>query len=303
MSDITRPIQQIETEINILKVQTAQNIIEIGKRLIEAKAQLQHGEWLPWLRDKVEFSQQTASNFIRVANEFGNYQTLGNLNPAKLYALLDVSSDDRQSFIEEKHEVGGEEKTIDEMTTRELQAAIKAKKEADEKIKQLENKLQNEMLKKDEIISELRGKSEEVTVIEKIVEKIPDDYEQIKKEKQNLAEQNKSLLEQKQQLARQVQETKSLTTELISIDEFRTNIGYFLDKMAKYTYYAEAFGMFDKRQQTEFLKLVEKIDIWCTEVKQSIKGEKSEKTIIFEGGFIDVEPINNMETGNGRQHG
>ena len=42
-----RSIDQITLEINFYKAQTAQNIIEIGKRLIEAKQQLQHAQTYP----------------------------------------------------------------------------------------------------------------------------------------------------------------------------------------------------------------------------------------------------------------
>ena len=48
-------IEKTTAEILMLKDQTAQNIIEIGKRLIKVKENLQHGEFTEWLKKRVEF--------------------------------------------------------------------------------------------------------------------------------------------------------------------------------------------------------------------------------------------------------
>ena len=53
-------IEKTTAEILILKDQTAQNIIEIGRRLIEVKERLEHGEYLKWLKEKVDFTERTA---------------------------------------------------------------------------------------------------------------------------------------------------------------------------------------------------------------------------------------------------
>jgi len=40
--------------------------IEIGRRLNEAKAVLDHGQWGPWLEREVNFSQSTANNYVKI---------------------------------------------------------------------------------------------------------------------------------------------------------------------------------------------------------------------------------------------
>lgn len=72
MSEVTRPLGVIETEINFYKQQTATGMIEIGKRLIEAKSQLEHGQWGKWLEERVDFTRQTAHKFMTIANKYGN---------------------------------------------------------------------------------------------------------------------------------------------------------------------------------------------------------------------------------------
>jgi hypothetical protein len=44
-----------------------QHAIAAGEMLIEAKAQLKHGEWLPWLRDHCQIPERTASLHMRLA--------------------------------------------------------------------------------------------------------------------------------------------------------------------------------------------------------------------------------------------
>lgn len=119
----TTSIDTLTVEILILKQQTAQNIIEIGKRLISAKGSLPHGEWGKYLDEKVDFSQRTANNFMKVANEFSNSQTLANLSQSKVFALLSLPQDERETFVKEN--------PVDEMSTRELQQAIKDRDKAE----------------------------------------------------------------------------------------------------------------------------------------------------------------------------
>jgi hypothetical protein len=127
----------IAAEINSIKNQTMQmilcNSIEIGNRLIEAKGMLEHGEWGKWLESSVNYSQRTANNLMRIAEEYGadqfalfganaKSQALANLSYTQAVALLGVPEEEREQFVEE-HDV-------ENMSTRELQQAIKERDEA-----------------------------------------------------------------------------------------------------------------------------------------------------------------------------
>lgn len=62
-----RSIEVITAEIWVLKAQVGVGLVDIGNRLLEAKAQLPHGEWLPRLEEKAEFSISQANRFMRLA--------------------------------------------------------------------------------------------------------------------------------------------------------------------------------------------------------------------------------------------
>lgn len=117
-----RDIEAVTGEIIHLKQKLAQNIVDIGLRLIEAKDMLSHGEWLPWLEVRVCFSEKTAQNYMRVAREFPNPQLVADLGVRKALALLELPPSERESFAEENNVI--------DMTSRELEKAIRERDEA-----------------------------------------------------------------------------------------------------------------------------------------------------------------------------
>lgn len=126
-----RPLSAITEEIQFYKAQAGQCIVEIGKRLLEAKEHLPHGQWESWLEKSVEFSQGTAKRFMKIASEYGsNRSPVIDLPYTKLLALLQLPPEEREEFIAGPHLVNGQEKTVAEMTKRELQAAVREKNEA-----------------------------------------------------------------------------------------------------------------------------------------------------------------------------
>lgn len=122
--------------------------IEIGRRLIEAKEMVGHGEWLSYLKEQTEFSQSSASRFMTLFKEYGsaqgnlfgaesNYPTLNNLSVSNALKLLALPSEEREEFAEE-HDV-------EHLSTRELEKLLKEKEDAEEgaalKIADLEEKI------------------------------------------------------------------------------------------------------------------------------------------------------------------
>jgi hypothetical protein len=80
------------TAIRQLGKQTVENVVEIGRRLIECKKLVGHGNWLPWLEREFRWSDRTALNFMRVA-ELSKSETVSNLNlPVKALYLLTAPS-------------------------------------------------------------------------------------------------------------------------------------------------------------------------------------------------------------------
>lgn len=140
-----RDIDIITGEINSLLSQAQCLLltfaIEIGRRLQEAKSLLPHGEWGSWLKEKVGFSQSSANNYMKIFEEYGDEQitlfgavpksqTLGNLPYTKALKLLALPSEEREEFVSENK--------VEEMSSRELEQAIRERNEAREALKRAE---------------------------------------------------------------------------------------------------------------------------------------------------------------------
>ena len=167
MNEMTRPIEVITEEINFYKFQAGSAIIEIGKRLCEAKQCLPHGTWGAWLRDEVEFSERTAQNFMRIAREYQNPQMITDLgnSATKALMLLSLPAGEREDFIGEAHEIDGEEKTVAEMSSKELERILKELEEervAKEKLQsQLDLFQENAEKEKDDALDEAYKEAED----------------------------------------------------------------------------------------------------------------------------------------------
>lgn len=121
----TRNIETITGEIIQLKQDAGNSILGIGQRLNEAKAILSDGEWLPWLTEQVDFSPRTAQRFMRLAREWSDATALSHLGATKALTLLALPPEERESFMVKNHIVDGEEKNVIDMTSRELERAIR----------------------------------------------------------------------------------------------------------------------------------------------------------------------------------
>jgi DNA repair exonuclease SbcCD ATPase subunit len=142
---IAAEIRSIDTQTREIVLRSA---IEIGKRLHEAKALVPHGEWGAWLEANVHYSQSTANNFMRIAEEYGsNFQAIENLSYTKALALLGVPAEEREQFAAE---IGAEK-----LSARELQEAVKEKKRLEKELKESQKAAERERKEREALESRI----------------------------------------------------------------------------------------------------------------------------------------------------
>lgn len=120
----SRTVETITAEILHLQRVGGEAVLGIGQRLIEAKSMLEHGQWCDWLAESVNYSERAAQRLMRLAREWSNPTALSDLGATKALLVLSLPADERESFLAENHIVDGEEKSVVDMTSRELQKAI-----------------------------------------------------------------------------------------------------------------------------------------------------------------------------------
>ena len=280
MSELqTQKIDQLTTEILIYKQQTAQNIIEIGKRLIEVKASLAHGEWGKWLEEKVDFRNETASRFMKVARECANLTSISNMGTGKIFALLDIPQEEREAFIAETD--------IDSMTTRQLQQAIKAKKQAEQELTKAKEESWQEKTKNLELRTKLEQLANAKPQIKEVIkEVIPEDYEQLQ---ESLKEKELQLSQIKKEDSEYNSKKKKLLEEIAELenksDEFNkrynqnTQMAKISVKMrgatSKVRENAEDIKMLikqsdymmDNHTRIECLYMIESLETFCNDIR------------------------------------
>ena len=155
----TRTLDQVASEIRTITASMLVNIIEIGRRMAEAKEMLPYGEFGNWIKANTDYSLSTANNFMRLFDAYGSQQqslfgaeledcqTFGKLSYSKALALLALpDAEARAEFIQEND--------VENMTTRELQEALKKAEDAEKRAKKLEQELQSEKEKGDAVYKE-----------------------------------------------------------------------------------------------------------------------------------------------------
>ena len=82
-------VQKCTGEIKERLCRTAQDVWEVGQKLVEVRSQLEHGQFEMWLSAEFGWSRRTAYDFINVYEAFGENTNFARLDIATsaLYKL------------------------------------------------------------------------------------------------------------------------------------------------------------------------------------------------------------------------
>ena len=165
--------------------------VEIGRRLEAAKSMVPYGGWGTWLKENTEFSQATATRFMRVFNEYGAAQigifgavpessTLQNLSISNALRLLAVPEDEREEFAEAVD--------AENLSARELEKAIKerdtARQERESALRQANSdslRAENAKKEAEEAFEKLRGMEDELTAAKDEACRMAEELEALRK--------------------------------------------------------------------------------------------------------------------------
>lgn len=204
-----RSLIEIEAEIMAQKRTIGRSIVVIGQALREAKGQLAHGAWGDWLRDRVNFSQGTAENYMRIAEQVHGESTLLDLPYTKILALLAVPETEREQFAQDnqvedksvseiKRLIRERDEALDQIKTLMHSAAQNAHEatQANMRAERAENQVKAEKREQERLtaqinrerehVAELLAREPDTVTIEREVP--PSDYEEIKRANEAIRE-------------------------------------------------------------------------------------------------------------------
>jgi len=186
-----RTLPVIIGEIKIIEQNTArivlENGIQIGQRLQEAKEKVGHGGFGDWCQQNLNYSQDTAQKFMRLAKEYGDPDSVlantamsRNFSISNALSLLKLPEEDREKFIEEH--------PIEDMTNKALEDEIRKLKEEkatlEEEVAEVardRSEIDGRLSEAEAEVQKLQGQLASATIDSEKLEKLNEKYEKAKK--------------------------------------------------------------------------------------------------------------------------
>jgi len=174
-----RTKDEIDRDFRACCRKAAEDILRLGYDLIEMKEVCEHGEFLAWLNE-VGWQERTAQNYMRVAKAWDENPKLMSMGYTRTVALLAAPAELQEQAAEGK---------LDDKSAAEIKRLSRELRDSE----QTKKSLAGEIEKRDETISglltqledadrKIRENAAKPQVVEKVVEKIPEDYELIKRQ-------------------------------------------------------------------------------------------------------------------------
>lgn len=213
---------RLVSEIVMITNQTRQtllfNSIEIGRRLTEAKKIVRHGQWTKWLKERVDYSQRTANNFMKIYEQYGKSglaeksQSIADLSYTQALALLEIPAEKREEFVEKEN--------AKDLTIKELQEKVKAltteSETAKSKLSEAEQKYKNLVEQSTRDLEEKYSEAEKLKGMLSVLEKQAQEAEE-NKQVELKVEIEKSIEAERQKLKKVEAEKKRYHDELTEL--------------------------------------------------------------------------------------
>ena len=128
---IAQELRQIQQNFRVMTLMYA---VEAGRRLVEAKALVDHGEWGDWVKNEAGMSSSSASRLMKLYKEYAsdeltlegavvNSSTLQKLSISNALRLLAVPEEERETFAKEND--------VEHLSAREMDKLIKQRETAE----------------------------------------------------------------------------------------------------------------------------------------------------------------------------
>lgn len=120
VQEMTARRQQIEMRIEMHRDSAAGSLLEVGRWLNAAKDEriVPHGQWTAWVKEHAWMNERTAQKWMQAARELPEGSPLARLEITKIQSLMLLPAEEREEFAEQ---IGA-----DKLSSREVDAAVRA---------------------------------------------------------------------------------------------------------------------------------------------------------------------------------
>lgn len=297
-------LDDLAMQAQMFSTGAAMNLLQLGRVLTEAKPLVEHGEWIAWVRENAHMPVRTAQQYMQAYAKFGLNNRYAQLGPSQIIKLLPMTDDEREQLLKEND--------VENMTTREIDSAIRAQREklraeamseAREAIARAEEQ-RDEAVKRamalenrepevpESLLKELDEKRQEVTQLTQYASDYAQEAKRLREEMAQLAqekdeqdgllrEQQEAMNEAREELlnlksAMARQDPVSDTGNELTLDTFGRAVREFVGIVARMPYMHKAFDAMPEKEKRGYAELLGSVEGWAAGARSALYGRSVE---------------------------
>ena len=305
-------IEALAQEARALRLSIDINMWQLAKVFAQAKAMIPHGEWQKWLQDNADVSVRTAEDMIASYRRFGGKPEFEKLGRAKIFRLLPLPEDMEERFMSENDVENMSSRELQEAVRqareeareeaeREIQAEREARMEAEERAREAEER---EPEIPEELKDELRRAKETAEERLEEINRLAQMGREAIEERNRTAQENSSLrreLEDRADMIREQQEDYNrVQSELLNIksaiakgdaeraprdaltlDIFAQAVRQFIGSCFRMPQIRTSFAAMDHADKAEYNELLSTIEDWCRKSRSALDSVTVGEAVIY----------------------
>jgi len=279
----------------------AQNLIQFGRVLVEAKPLVPRGQFESWVRSSFGMSERTAQQYMAVWKRFGKSEQFQHVQFSNLQKMLALPEGQEEQFAQE-HD-------LETMTARQVEEAVQAAKveasgalaeeriarrAAEEQLRRLEAQSRD---RETEFGAAIQGQEETVRRFREEADRLRVEAENAKRDAQaaqrDLAEMGELLAENQKaydQMQAELLSAKSAiargdaertVSETLTVEDFSAAVRTFLGAAAQMPYMKATFAqMVSMREYWQWDELLQAVEDWTEKSRKALNWVQKEGAVI-----------------------
>ncbi len=260
---------QIEMRIHDDLNRMGDSYIDIGRCLnvVKDEGLVPHGEWQDWVAEHAQMNPRNAQRVMKAAREIDEKSPLARLDFTKVMALLALPAEEREAFAETVQ--------ADRLTVRQLQDAVRARKDAENALEAMNrerldavrraNSAEKERKKQEQ---DLLGRLETATDrVDELNREIEAQEEEIRRRALAEKEAKDELLRLRAQMARGT----SASTGRLTPDDVAVAARAFLGQVDVLPHMRRELAGIPEADRMAYVRQIDMIEAWCDRARDALR--------------------------------
>jgi len=301
-------LDNLAQEARYYSQNAASSMVQLGRVLLEAKPLVRHGEWETWLQENAGCSTRYAQVFMQIYRRFGTNSGIAQIGErGKLFKMLSLPEGTEDRFLQENN--------VQEMTTREVEEAVRAVRaemglqiEQERRARQKAEQEARSLMEQptavpDEVQEQIRAQEQELSAcraeISRLADMGRDAIEEAGRLRSQMGRLEREVEERDEMLAEAQQEYDRMQSDLLNLqsaqakgdaervpsdtltfDVFASAVREFMGVCARLPQMRKRFAAMSAEERNEYDELVLVIENWAVEARNALNTYAAEGATI-----------------------